>query len=148
MKTLHFEILINATRTNVYDTMLNKDTFKKWAAEFNPTSRYEGSWEEGSKILFKGDGEDGNVHGMVSEIMENKAYEFVSIKHLGIIEDGKEITEGEKVESFAGALEEYTFEATDQGTLVRVAMDTSPEWEEYFKESWPRALAKLKSIVE
>lgn len=148
MKTLHFETEIKAQVSKVYDTMLNKDTFEKWTAVFSPTSRYEGDWNKGSKILFLSDDQDGKVCGMVSRIKENKSYEFVSIEHLGILEDGKEIAEGEKVDAFAGALEEYTFLMTDKGTLLKVSMDTTKEWEDYFENTWPKALAKLKSISE
>lgn len=148
MKALHFETKINAPVSKVYDTMLHKDTFKKWTAEFNPTSRYKGSWDIGSGILFLADGENGQVNGMVSRIKENKLNEFVCIEHLGILEGGKEITKGEKVDGIAGALEEYTFIKTDQGTLLKVSMDTAPEWEEYFEKTWPKALAALKRICE
>lgn len=148
MKTLHFETEIKAPISKVYDTMLKKNTFEKWTAAFSPTSRYKGDWNKGSKILFLSDDENGKLCGMVSRIKENKPNEFVSIEHLGILEDGKEITNGEKVEAFAGALEEYTFLKTDNGTLLQVSMDTVPKWEDYFNETWPKALAKLKSIIE
>lgn len=148
MKTLHFETRIDAPVEKVYRTMLESETFKQWTSEFNPTSRYEGSWKKGSKILFLAEGEDGKTSGMVSRIKENRPNEFVSIEHLGMLENGKEITEGEKVEAFAGALEEYTFTPKDGSTTVHVRMDTTPEWEPYFKSTWPKALKTLKDIVE
>ena len=148
MKTLHFETIINAPVEKVYRSMLDDETYKQWTSEFNPTSRYEGSWEKGSKILFLGEAEDGKASGMVSRIRENRPNDFVSIEHLGILEDGEEITTGEKVEAFAGALEEYTFVPKKGSTKVQVRMDTTPEWESYFKSTWPKALKKLKDIVE
>lgn len=148
MKTLHFETEINAPKSKVYETMLGKETFEEWTAEFSPTSRYQGSWEKGSKILFLSDDADGKACGMVSRIKENRPNEFVSIEHTGILEDGKEIISGEKIDAFAGALEEYTFVEENDTTILKVRMDSAPEWEEYFKESWPRALTKLKQIIE
>ena len=148
MKTLHFETTINAPTAKVYDNMLAEETFKQWTAVFSPTSRYEGSWDKGAKICFLADEDDGKVCGMVSRIHNNQPNQFVSIEHLGIIEDGKEIMEGKKVEPFAGAKEEYTYLPIEQGTLLKVAMDSAPEWETYFKETWPKALSKLKAICE
>lgn len=148
MKTLHFETKINAPKSKVYDTMLGKETFEEWTAEFSPTSRYKGSWDKGSKILFLSDDADGKVCGMFSRIKENRRNEFVSIEHVGILEDGEEITEGEKVAAFAGALEEYTFVSENGTTLLKIRMDAAVEWEDYFLEAWPRALEKLKNIVE
>ncbi|MEX0360080.1 MAG: SRPBCC domain-containing protein, partial [Allomuricauda sp.] len=123
MKTLYFEETINAPVEKVYRSMLDKETFQKWTSEFNPTSRYEGSWEEGSKILFLAEEENGNTMGMLSRIKENRPHAFVSIEHLGIVENGKEITDGDKVEVFAGALEEYTFVPRNGSTMIQARMD-------------------------
>ena len=89
MDKLHFSIVINATKEKVWNTMLNDDTYRKWTEAFAPGSYYKGNWNKGSKILFVGPGEKGEM-GMVSRIKENKQYEFISIEHLGIIQNGKE----------------------------------------------------------
>ena len=39
---------------------------------FDESSRYEGSWEKGSKIKFVGTNAKGEQEGMVGEILENK----------------------------------------------------------------------------
>lgn len=148
MKALYFDITIKASVSEVYQKMLGKGTFEQWTSEFSPTSRYQGNWEKGSKMLFLADEADGKECGMVSRVNENTANTFVSIEHLGLYEEGQEIMKGEKVNSFSGALEEYTFEQIDTGTLLKIRMDVIQEWEEYFMESWPRALKKLKHIIE
>jgi len=71
--------------------MLNAKTCREWIILFNPTSRFEGSWEKGSKILFLGSDEQGNEGGMVSRIKENIPNRFISIEHHGVIADGKEV---------------------------------------------------------
>lgn len=148
MKTISYSATIDCPVKKTYQTMLDKEHFKEWTSVFNPSSRYEGSWDKGSKILFLGDDKEGNTGGMVSRIKENIPYEFVSIEHLGIIEDGKEITEGAKVKEFAGALENYRFINENGTTRLEVEMDTDENWEDYFKETWPKALKKLKDICE
>lgn len=148
MDTLNFDIQINAPVEKVYRTMLDKNTFKEWTAEFSPGSHYQGSWEEGSKILFLGPDENGNLGGMVSRIKENDPPRFVSIEHLGIFHDGREITSGPEVKPWAGALENYSLKEEDGGTRLSVRLDTPPSHNDYFAESWPRALRKLKNICE
>lgn len=148
MKKLHYEIQIDAPAAEVYKTMLDLETYKIWTAEFGPTSRYEGSWDEGSKILFLADDEHGKVQGMVSRIRVNKPNEFLSIEHLGVVEDGVEKDVDEKSNSFSGALEEYTFIQNESGTLLKVYIDTLTEWEKFFDDAWPRALNKLKTLSE
>lgn len=145
---LHFEISIRAGAAKVFDIMLDKNHYSTWTAEFNPTSRFEGSWEKGSKIKFLGTGKDGNTGGMVSRIEENIPGKFISIEHLGLINDGKEITSGDEVNIWAGAHENYTFTETNGTTLLSVDMDSNEEVNGYFEETWPRALKVLKAICE
>ena len=99
-KCMHFEITIKASVEMVYKTMLEPTTYSEWTSEFNPSSHFSGSWEKGSKILFLGIDHIGTQGGMVSWIRENIPNKFVSIVHLGIVEDGKEIYSGQKVEGW------------------------------------------------
>lgn len=145
---LHFEISIHAGATKVYDIMLDKKHYTTWTAEFNPTSRFEGSWKKGSKMLFIGTDKDGNIGGMVSRIKENIPNQFLSIEHLGLINNGIEITSGAEVQEWAGALENYTFTETNGTTLLSVDLDSIEEHKGYFEETWPRALNVLKAICE
>lgn len=147
-KRLNFEIEINAKVDRVYSIMLDENGYREWTSEFNPGSHYKGSWEKGSKILFIGVDPDGNTGGMVSRIKEHIPMEFVSIEHIGILHNDKEITSGQEVESWSGALENYTFIQHGSSTLLKIDMDANEEFESYFMESWPKALNKLKSICE
>jgi len=128
--------------------MLEDKTYSEWTSVFDPASQFKGSWEKGSKIIFLGTGSDGTQAGMVSRIRENIPNRFVSIEHIGIIEDGKEIYSGQKVEEWAGALENYTFIDKSGDTLLEVDLDIDNSYGAYFAETWPKALDKLKSICE
>ena len=151
MKKLQYKVSINSTLTNVYNIMLgldNKSTYEQWTALFNPTSSYEGSWDKGSKILFVGVDEKGEKGGMVSRIAENIPNKFVSIQHYGLLQAGKEITEGPEVEKWANGLENYTFEENGAVTTLIVDLDNTEEFVEYMNESYPKALDKLKELCE
>lgn len=128
--------------------MLGEDTYRKWTEVFASGSHYKGDWKKGSKILFLAPDESGKMGGMVSRIKENRKYQFISIEHLGIIENGKEDTSSEAVEEWAGALENYTFKEQNGKTKVLVEMDTDEEYEEMFQDMWPKALQKLKELSE
>ncbi len=151
MKKLQFNVKINAPVNKVYDVMLgisNKTTYEQWTALFNPTSSYEGSWIKGNKILFIGTDEKGEKGGMVSEIAENIPGKFVSIKHIGLLVAGKEITEGPEVEKWTGSFENYSFEESNGISTVGVELDTTEDFANYMNESYPKALDKLKEICE
>jgi hypothetical protein len=115
---------------------------------FNETSHYRGSWDKGSKILFVGSDKDGNVGGMVSKIRENIPNKFISIEHLGLLQGDKEITSGPEAEGWAGALENYTFKSSNGKTIVETDMDSNEDFKDYFTNTWPKALSKLKEICE
>lgn len=144
----HFEVTINAPVQQVYNTMLGEGTYTEWTHAFHPGSFFRGSWEKGSKILFIGPDENGGEGGMVSCIAENIPGKFVSIKHLGLLKGDEEITSGPEVEGWGNAYENYTFEAVDEGTLLSVDVDGIKEYQEFFVNTWPIALNKLKEISE
>lgn len=150
MRRMHFSIIINAPRENVWDTMLGEDTYRKWAEVFMPGSHYVGSWSQDSKILFLAPGEKGDS-GIVGHIKENRLYEFISIEILGIVEDGKEDISSETAKVWAGGFEDYRFTEVDGGTEVMVNLfgsNTIDEYRDMFESTWPKALEKLKELAE
>lgn len=149
MKTerMFFEILIKASPEKVYQTMLKDKFYRDWTSQFSTGSYYKGSWEKGSKILFLAPGENGEM-GMVSRIEENIPAKFVSIKHVGLVENGVEVTSGPSVETWAGAFENYTFHEKDGMTLLKIDLDSNEEFKGYFETTWPKALERLKSLCE
>jgi hypothetical protein len=151
MTKVHFKENINASAEKVYKTMLGIDDVKiyeQWTAEFNPTSTYEGKWDKGSKILFVGCDETGKRGGMVSEIAENIPNRFVSIRHYGILDGDTEIIEGPEVEKWTGGFENYSFEEKNGVTTITIEIDVTEEFMDYFNETWPRALKKIKLMCE
>ncbi len=148
MKKLHYETTIAAPAERVANTMLGQETYNQWTKAFNPTSSYEGSWDKGSKIYFVGVNNEGKREGMVSEIAEHIPNKFLSIRHYGVLDGDKEITEGPQVEAWAGGLEDYTFEEQDGVTKLSIDVDTNEDHIDYFNKTWPEALANLKQLSE
>jgi hypothetical protein len=151
MKKLQFNISIHAPVSVVYNIMLgisSKSTYEQWTAMFNPTSTYEGNWEKGSKMLFIGVDEKGEKGGIVSKIAENIPHQFVSIQHYGLVNAGKEITEGAEVEKWANGFENYSFEENNEVTTVKVEIDATEEFIDFMNETYPKALNKLKELCE
>lgn len=149
IKKIHKSILINAPKEKVWEIMLGPETYKEWTAAFNPGSRYEGSWEQGSTIRFIGpDPSTGEEGGMLSRIAENRPNEYISIEHLGIIKNGVEDTTSEEAKKWTPAFENYTFIDKDGGTEVQIDQDMDDQYAEEFGEMWEKALQKLKEISE
>jgi uncharacterized protein YndB with AHSA1/START domain len=149
MHKLHFSIAINAPTAKVWSTMLDDATYRVWTEAFTSGSHYVGDWSKGSKILFLGpDPNTGKLGGMVSRIAENRLHEYISIEHLGMVQDGMEDTTSEAVKAWSGAQENYTFKERNGNTEVLVDIDITEDWKEMFESAWPKALQKLKELAE
>ncbi|MGC1633209.1 MAG: SRPBCC domain-containing protein [Gelidibacter sp.] len=151
MEKLQFKIEINATAQKVYETMLglkDKNTYEYWTSAFNPSSTFEGSWEKDSKMLFVGVDEKGKKGGMVSKIVEHQPAKFVSILHYGCLDGDTEVTTGEKVEQWADGHENYTFQETNGITTLTIDVEAIEDHLDYFNQTFPIALDKLKEISE
>lgn len=144
---MEFEIVINAPKEKVWDILWSDSTYPEWTAPFAEGSRAVTDWQEGSKVLFLGKSND----GMVSMIAESRPAEFMSIKHLGTVKDGVEDVDSEEAKQWAGAHENYKLETVKEGTALKVTMggvEIPAEFEDYFKDAWPKALSKLKELSE
>lgn len=148
METLRFSTLINADKKTVWDTMLNDKTYREWTKPFNETSYYEGSWEKGSEIRFLGRDDKGGVAGMFSRIKESEKYRFVSIEHLGTINNGIVDTTSDEVKKWQHAFENYTLTEKDGQTEVLVETQVDDEYRSMFDDMWPKALESLKRLSE
>lgn len=144
MKKLKFSQDIDATPEVVWDRMLGDASYRIWTSAFMEGSYYVGSWNKGDKIRFLSPG----GHGMLSEIAESRPQEYVSIRHIGMIMNGVEDTTSEQVKAWMPAYENYTFVRTASGTRVEVDTDMADDFCSYMEDTWPRALAKLKTICE
>ena len=149
MQKLRKSILINAPREKVWNTMLGPETYKEWTSAFNPGSRYEGDWSQGSTMRFIGpDPETGKEGGMLSRIVENRPNEYISIEHLGIIKNGVEDTTSEEARKWAPAFENYALVDKGGATELQIEQDMQDEVMGEFEKMWDGALQKLKEITE
>ncbi len=143
-KRLQFTTLIEAPVSRVYALMIAPESYRNWTSAFSEGSTYEGSWDAGQQIRFLSPSGD----GMVAEIAENRADEFISIRHRGFIAQGVVDTDSEAVRAWAPAYENYSFQAVPEGTRLVVDQDITEEFEGFMKETWPKALARLKALCE
>jgi len=132
--------------------MLGKETYQEWTTPFGSggggeSSTFEGTWEKGTKMRFVGADDKGNVGGIESVVVENKPYEFISLEHKAVIENGK-VSDKEEYKAWVGAHENYTFREVDGVTEVKVDTDADEESKEQFQDQWHQALKKLKELSE
>ena len=144
MKTLSFTNTIQAPRDRVWATLTGPETYKAWTAAFCEGSHFVGAWDQGARILFLGPSGD----GMVAVIAESRPGEFVSIRHLGMIEHRVEDTTSDQVRAWAPAHENYRLDEVPGGCRLTVTVDTLPAHEAFMLETFPKALELLKGLCE
>lgn len=149
MTTLHHSIQIDAPAEKVWHAMLDDATYREWTEAFNPGSYFEGNWEQGSNMRFLGpDPETGKLGGMLSRIAENRPNEFVSIEHIGIIENGIEDTASDRAKEWTPAYENYTLVEKDGKTEVQIDVDVDEKYAEEMGQMWEDGLKRLKEVAE
>src|SRR5215470_7756455 len=104
MEKKEFKTTINASKEKIWAVLWNEETYQKWTSVFAEGSRAQTDWRKGSKVLFL----DGNGSGMVSMINESIPNEFMSFKHLGEVKNGVEDITSDRIQQWAGAMENYT----------------------------------------
>lgn len=144
MKTLEFNISINAPREKVWKVLWEDTTYRQWTSAFHEGSYALSSWKEGARVHFMGPGGD----GMFSEIAKLIPNEYMAFRHLGVMKNGKEQPETEETKAWAGAMETYTLKENGSTTELSVSVDVTDTHVNYFNEAFPKALAVVKKISE
>jgi hypothetical protein len=146
MQKLNFSIDINAPREKVWKVLWGDKSYREWTSAFMEGSyAVTDDWKVGSKVLFLGPGGQG---GMVSKVDSKRPNEFMSFEHQGIVKDGIEDTTSDEVKAWKGAKENYTLKDKGKGTELVIDMDTSDAEQEYFQNTWPKALERVKNLSE
>ncbi len=144
VKRIQFHATIRAPAAVVCGVMLGAETYPRWTKAFVEGSYYEGDWSQGSRIKFLAPPGD----GMVAEIAEHRPNEFISIRHLGFVVNGIEDTESDAVRAWAPAYENYTLRPVEEGTRVVVDQDVTADFEQYMRDTWPKAFELLQQLCE
>lgn len=139
MKTISFEIKINASKEKIWDALWEDRNYRYWTSVFSEGSHAVSNWKEGSRILFL----NGKGQGMYSVIEENRPYETMLFRHLGEIDNGIEQKPYDKQST-----EGYTLSESDGQTHLKVELVVEEEWEDYFFGQFPPALERVKELAE
>lgn len=134
-----FSIQINAPKEKVWETLWNDETYRKWTAFFSEGSYAKSDWQEGSKIQFLTP--DGS--GMFSRIHKKIPNTQMTFQHLGEIKNGEEVPS-----AWVGGFESYFLEEKNGVTELTVEADTTEEYQQFFTDTFPKALQVVKQLSE
>ncbi len=144
MKKANFTVKIHAPKEKVWKVLWDEDTYNKWTSVFSEGSHAVTDWKEGSEVLFlSGEGE-----GMYSTIARKIPNEVMSFQHLGVVKGNKKMPQDAETKQWAGAKENYYLKGTGDETELVVEMDITEQYEDYFKDTFPKALDVVKELSE
>lgn len=140
MKTIQFNIAINAPAERVWESLWSDAGYRHWTEAFQQGSHAETDWQEGGPVRFLGP--DGS--GMYSTIESAKRPTEMIFLHHGEVRNGV----AQPPAPWAGARERYFLHEENGGTRVEVVLDGNDEMAAYFLSTFPVALERLKHWAE
>ena len=145
MEQQEFTETINASSEKLWKVLWDDKTYPLWTAIFSEGSYAKTDWKEGSKVLFLTP--DGR--GMVSKIKQKMPNKYMLFEHLGVVKNNIENLESKEAKEWAGATETYMLESVDSDkTHLTVKMDVVEEYKNFFLDTWPKAMDKIKELAE
>lgn len=146
MNTLTFSIKINADKSAIWNALWEDNNYRKWSAVF-----FDGSyvvvndWNEGSKVHFLGEGQNG-IYSVIEKYIPN---ELVRFKHVGNVVDGKEQSVDPETEKWSGAKESYAVTEIGNGlNMLTLELNVMDEHLDFMKEKTPKALKVILKMCE
>lgn len=142
---LQFSIVIKSDSKNIWATLWDHNSYKKWAAIF-----YKGSyvnadkWEEGCKVYFLAPDKSG-IYSIIEKHIPNNIIEF---KHIGSILNGKEQAIDKETKKWSGSTEIYALTKEKKGIKLAIEIDVLDAHLEFMSKKLPLALKKIKSLSE
>ena len=140
MNKLKFPVSIKAPKEKVWEKLWDDKTYRQWTAAFMEGSYAKSDWKEGSKIEFLGS-EGNGMFGIIEKLIPNEQMVF---KHQGELKNGVE-----EKKDWGEARESYRLEENNGVTELNVELDSpGADLEQYFSDTFPKALTILKKISE
>lgn len=144
IEKLTFSIEINASTATVWHNLWDSDSYKIWTGTFCDGSYYSGELKQGNRVhLLTPIGE-----GMYSDVFFVKENEKFVFQHIGNIKNFKEQPIDEATSQWTGCFESYTLTQNGNKTELKVEVDTIKEYMNFMKNTFPKALEKLKELCE
>lgn len=142
MKKTPFSIHINAPKSRIWNTLWEDKTFQDWASIIDEGTYKKGDMKEGSDMEFIS---SVNGYGVTSKVEKLRPQEYVLFRHRADTQQSGQLARDDE---WTGGSESYTLTEQSDGTLLVLTMDIPEEEEETFAERVPKALERIKRLVE
>lgn len=139
---MQFSIEINAPKQKVWDTLWQDKTFRDWAGIIDPGTYMVGDLKEGNEVQYMSAENGYGVTSLVDTLIPN---EYLLLKHAA---DTQDSGAHQRDEQWTGGQESYNLSEDGGVTRLIVAFDVPTELEEYFSNTYPKVLQRIKELSE
>ncbi|MBN3494710.1 SRPBCC family protein [Vibrio neptunius] len=145
MLTLNYQIEVASTPEIIWKVLTELELYSQWATAFSPQSQFEGEWLEGNHIAFF-DPELGGTRALVDRIEKHKVIEYhhIAIFNPEHIQD----IDSDAAQKWIGSKESYQITPLEHSVLLKVTIETHPDFVSMFNVGWGKALPMIKVICE
>ena len=142
MNTMQFSIEINAPKQKVWDTLWQDKTFRDWAGIIDPGTYMVGDLKEGNEVQYMSAENGYGVTSLVDKLIPG---EYLLLKHSA---DTQDSGARERDKQWTGGQESYNLSEDGRVTRLTVSLDVPTELEEYFSNTYPKAMQRIKELSE
>ena len=142
MNRREFSIDIEADKSTIWKALWDENSYRDWTSVF-----FEGSylvadkWEEGSHVHFLGPDRNG-IYSLIDKHIPN---EIIRFKHIGKVENAKEIPSNNETKKWSGATETYKIIEREKVNTLVIEIDIMDEHLESMTKTFTKALEKVKN---
>ena len=141
MKKQHFSIKIKAPKEKVWQTLFDDKTFRDWGNIIDEGQYMVGELVEGNEVQFI----SSSGFGVTSVIEKLIPHEYIAFKQVAdTLDSGAQ----EREKEWAGGTESYELIEKNGSINLTVKIDVPPGLEEIFKDRFPKALERVKTLAE
>lgn len=142
MQKLNISTTIEASRERVWSTLWEDETFRDWASVIDEGTYMVGELKEGNEVQFMSSVNGYGVTSLVEKLVPN---EFMLFRQMA---DTKDSGTQEREKEWTGGSESYSLTENDGITTLTSSIDVPPGLEEVFKNVYPKALERVKTLAE
>jgi len=147
MITLTYSIIINKHHDFVFEKIIDKTDYPKWAKAWGEGMTYVGEWKKGGNISFF-DHSQGGTKVVIEELDAN---EYIKARHIAMVNPQNEEVEltDDMMRKWIGSLEEYRlYKESNGSTKLEITMTVDESFQKMFDDAWPKALGYFKEVCE